>query len=146
MYVCMCVCVYVCMCVCITFISDSTVQKNIVIQCWVHLFFLTAACVYVFWPLSWYNSILVLREGQKCRQRRLGESKSYCSCEFIFILLYHVHLQHNKPVHTIINVTQDISAVNIRMDPPQIATEGFSSDSLSERSPEQHIKNVEKSR
>ena len=38
------------------------------------------------------------------------------------------------------------SPVNIQMDPPQIATEGFSSDSLSERSPEQHIKNVEKSR
>ena len=32
------------------------------------------------------------------------------------------------------------------MDPPQIATEGFSSDSLSERSPEQHIKNLKKSR
>ena len=30
------------------------------------------------------------------------------------------------------------SAVNIRMDPPQIATEGFSSDSLPERYPEQH--------
>ena len=29
---------------------------------------------------------------------------------------------------------------------PQIATEGFSSDTLSERSPEQHIKNREKSR
>ena len=38
------------------------------------------------------------------------------------------------------------SPVNIQMDPPQIATEGFSSDSLSERSPEQHTKNVEKSR
>ncbi len=36
--------------------------------------------------------------------------------------------------------------VNIQMDPPQIATEGFSSDLLSEKSPEQHIKNVEKSR
>ena len=38
------------------------------------------------------------------------------------------------------------SPVNIQMDPPQIATEGFSSDSLSERYPEQHTKNVEKSR
>ena len=38
------------------------------------------------------------------------------------------------------------SPVNIQMDPPQIATEGFSSDLLSEKSPEQHIKNVEKSR
>ena len=38
------------------------------------------------------------------------------------------------------------SPVNIQMDPPQIATEGFSSDSLSESSPEQHINNVEKSR
>ena len=33
------------------------------------------------------------------------------------------------------------SPVNIQMDPPQIATEGFSSDSLSEMSPEQHTKN-----
>ena len=32
------------------------------------------------------------------------------------------------------------------MDPPQIATEGFSSDSLSESSPEQHTKNRGKSR
>ena len=39
-----------------------------------------------------------------------------------------------------------VSPVNIQMDPPQMATEGFSSDSLSERSPEQHTKNVEKSR
>ena len=38
------------------------------------------------------------------------------------------------------------SPVNVQMDPPQIATEGFSSDLLSEKSPEQHIKNVEKSR
>ena len=38
------------------------------------------------------------------------------------------------------------SPVNIQMDPPQIATEGFSSDSLSERSPEQHTKNRGKSR
>ena len=30
------------------------------------------------------------------------------------------------------------SPVNIQMVPPQIATEGFSSDSLSKRSPEQH--------
>ena len=35
--------------------------------------------------------------------------------------------------------------VDIQMDPPQIATEGFSSDSLSKRSPEQHTKNVKKS-
>ena len=39
-----------------------------------------------------------------------------------------------------------ISPVNIQMDPPQIATDGFSSDSLSERSPEQHTKNRGKSR
>ena len=38
------------------------------------------------------------------------------------------------------------SPVNIQMYPPQIATEGFSSDSLSERSPEQHTKNRGKSR
>ena len=31
-------------------------------------------------------------------------------------------------------------------NPPQIATEAFSSDLLPERSPEKHIKNVEKSR
>ena len=38
------------------------------------------------------------------------------------------------------------SPVNIQMDPPQIATEGFSSDSSSEMSPEQHTKNRRKSR
>ena len=38
------------------------------------------------------------------------------------------------------------SPVNIQMDPPQIATEGFASDSLSERSPNQHTKNRGKSR
>ena len=38
------------------------------------------------------------------------------------------------------------SPVNTQMDPPQIATEGFSSDSLSERSPEHHIENLGKSR
>ena len=38
------------------------------------------------------------------------------------------------------------SPVNIQMDPPQIATEVFSSDTLSERSPEQHTKNRGKSR
>ena len=38
------------------------------------------------------------------------------------------------------------SPVNIQMDPPQIATEGFSSDSLSEMLPEQHTKNRGKSR
>ena len=32
------------------------------------------------------------------------------------------------------------------LNPPQIATEAFSSDVLPERSPEQHIKNLEKSR
>ena len=32
------------------------------------------------------------------------------------------------------------------LNPPQIATEAFSSDLLPERSPENHIKNVEKSR
>ena len=40
------------------------------------------------------------------------------------------------------------SPANIQLDPPHIATEGFSSDSLSERSPEQHTctKNRGKSR
>ena len=38
------------------------------------------------------------------------------------------------------------SPVNIQMDPPQIATQAFSSDSLSERSAEQHTKNRGKSR
>ena len=42
--------------------------------------------------------------------------------------------------------TSPYSPVNIQMDPPQIATEGFSSDALSERSPEQHTKNRGKSR
>ena len=32
------------------------------------------------------------------------------------------------------------------LNPPQIATEAFSSDLLPERPPEKHIKNVEKSR
>ena len=41
--------------------------------------------------------------------------------------------------------TSKYSPVNIQMDPPQIATEGFSSDSSSERSPEQHTKNRGKS-
>ena len=44
------------------------------------------------------------------------------------------------------NVDAVYSPVNVQMDPPQIATEGFSSDSLSERYPEQHTKNVDKSR
>ena len=42
------------------------------------------------------------------------------------------------------STTSPCSPVNIQMDPPQIATEVFSSDSLSERSPEQHTKNLEK--
>ena len=37
--------------------------------------------------------------------------------------------------------TGTFSPVSIQMGPLQIATEGFSSDSLSERSPEQHTKN-----
>ena len=55
----------------------------------------------------------------------------------------------NKPLFLATSHRTDalpIIPVNIQKDPPQIAIEGFSSDSLPERSPEQHTKNVEKSR
>ncbi len=51
-----------------------------------------------------------------------------------------------------VDVTSDEPAIGqsiyakIWLNPPQIATEAFSSDLLPERSPEKHIKNVEKSR
>ena len=51
-----------------------------------------------------------------------------------------------NPVHGSLMQASNFSPVNIQMDPPQIATEGFSSDSLSERSLEQHTKNRGKSR
>ncbi len=51
-----------------------------------------------------------------------------------------------QAIHNCLRWILRVSPVNIEMDPPQIATEGFSSDSLSERYPEQYTKNVEKSR
>ena len=53
---------------------------------------------------------------------------------------------HEHHINMLVEMKLSYSPVNIQMDPPQIATEGFSSDSLSERSPEQHTKNRGKSR
>ena len=63
------------------------------------------------------------------------------------VLLIHMfQLELNIIMYVLLLMSQAYSPVNIQMDPPQIATEGFSSDSLSERSPEQHTKNRGKSR
>ena len=55
-------------------------------------------------------------------------------------------IAHRLCLDRVVTVCVAYSLVNMQMDPPQIATEVFSSGSLSEWYPEQYTKNVEKSR